>query len=299
MAIHRPWLPETTSLVRVQGGGRPGWALWRDGRLLSLDLRLDELLGQPLETIRAWLSAAGGPELDPDELELLAPVESQEVWAAGVTYQRSREARMEEAAQKDVYALVYASERPELFFKSAGWRVVAPGREAGIRRDSTWDVPEPELAVLCNSRAELVGFSCGNDMSSRSIEGENPLYLPQAKVYDRSCSLGPSLTPAWEVEIAGAGVRMRISRAGREVFSGNASLDELVREPAALCRVLLSSYPMPAGAWLLTGTSIVPPPPYTAEEGDTVSISIDRLGTLENRLVRVPHTGATARPLTR
>ena len=132
-----------------------------------------------------------------------------------------------------------------------------------------------------------------------SIEGENPLYLPQAKVYDRSCSLGPSLTPAWEVDTSGAEVRMFITREGEEVFGGNASVDELVREPAALCRVLLSSYPLPAGAWLLTGTSIVPPPPYTAEEGDLVSISIDGLGTLQNRLVRVPHTGATAPRLPR
>jgi 2-dehydro-3-deoxy-D-arabinonate dehydratase len=297
MAVHRPWLPEATSLVRVRATGAPGWALWREGRLFSLELSLDELMSHPMATIRDRLSFQRGPELDPDALELLAPIESQEVWAAGVTYQRSREARMEEAAQKDVYALVYSAERPELFFKSAGWRVVAPGGEAGIRRDSTWDVPEPELAVLCNSRGELVGFSCGNDMSSRSIEGENPLYLPQAKVYDRSCSLGPSLTAAWEVDTSGAEVRMRITRDGRDVFQGSAGLAGLVREPAALCRVLVSSYPLPAGAWLLTGTSIVPPPPYTAEEGDLVGISIDGLGTLQNRLVRVPHTGATAPPL--
>jgi 2-dehydro-3-deoxy-D-arabinonate dehydratase len=294
MALHRPWLPDGPSLVRVQGGGLSEWALWREGRLLSVRLRLDELLSRPLTAIRDRLASPAALELDPDEVDLLAPIESQEVWAAGVTYRRSREARMEEAAQKDVYALVYRSERPELFFKSAGWRVVAPGGEAGIRSDSNWDVPEPELAVLCNSLGELVGFSCGNDMSSRSIEGENPLYLPQAKVYDRSCSLGPALVPAWEVDTSGAEVRMEIVRDGREVFGGGARLDELVRDPVALCGVLLSSYPMPAGAWLLTGTSIVPPPPYTSEEGDLVSISIDGLGTLQNRLVRVPHTGATA-----
>ncbi|MBJ7598042.1 MAG: hypothetical protein DLM67_02850 [Candidatus Nephthysia bennettiae] len=297
MAVHQGWLPEAPGLARVQGTGAPRWALWAEGRLVAVELSLDQLLGQPLETIRERLRDPEGPQLDPDELDLLAPVENQEVWAAGVTYQRSREARMEEAAQKDIYALVYTAERPELFFKSAGWRVVPPGGEAGIRRDSAWDVPEPELAVLCNFQGELVGFSCGNDMSSRSIEGENPLYLPQAKVYDRSCSLGPALIPAWEVDPSGAEIRMGIIRGGLEVFRGSASLEELVREPAALCRVLLSSYPMPAGAWLLTGTSIVPPPSYSAEEGDVVSISIDGLGTLQNRLLRVPHTGATAPPL--
>jgi 2-dehydro-3-deoxy-D-arabinonate dehydratase len=296
MAISDRWLPDVTSLVRLDSAGSPRWAIWREQRLISLELRLDELLRQPLNVIRGGLDAAAGAELDPQEVDLLAPVESQEVWAAGVTYKRSREARMEEAAQKDIYALVYGSERPELFFKSAGWRVVPSGGDAGIRRDSTWDVPEPELAVLCNCHGELVGFSCGNDMSSRSIEGENPLYLPQAKVYDRSCSLGPALTPVWEVDLSGAEVRMAIERGGQEVFSGRAGLDELVRDPAALCGVLLSSYPMPAGAWLLTGTSIVPAPPYTAEEDDLVRISIDGLGTLQNRLVRVPHTGATASP---
>src|SRR5207247_3756767 len=146
----------------------------------------------PLDGIRAGLGAIVGPELDLAQVELVAPAESREVWAAGVTYLRSREARLEETSQKNIYEHVYESDRPELFFKSAGWRVVPHGGELGVRADSTWDVPEPELAVLSNSRAEVVAYACGNDMSSRSIEGENPLFLPQAKVYDRSCAIGPA-----------------------------------------------------------------------------------------------------------
>lgn len=296
MPLDRRLLPELPSLLRVKRAGLASWALWQEGRLAALALGLDELLALPAAEVRRQLRQPAGPELDPDQVELLAPVESQEVWAAGVTFLRSRDARIEEAVQKDVYAHVYGSDRPELFFKAAGWRVVAPGGEVGIRQDSTWDVPEPELAVLSNQQGELVGCSCGNDMSSRSIEGENPLYLPQAKIYDRSCSLGPALVPAWEVELDGARLRMSIERDGAEVFSGEATLDQLVRDPAEMLRVLHSSYPLPVGAWLLTGTSIVPPLPYSAKAGDVVRISIDGLGTLVNRLVGVPHSGATAPP---
>lgn len=292
-------LPAATSVARLEVGGRQLLALWREGLLFDLSpLTLDELLAVPAADMRARLDEVGqGPLVEPAAAILLAPADAQEVWASGVTYLRSREARMEESSEKDVYQRVYQAERPELFFKAAGWRVVPHAGQVGIRPDSGWDVPEPELAVLSNSRGEVVAYSCGNDMSSRSIEGENPLYLPQAKVYDRSCSIGPAAVLAWEVGDLGADhVRMTIEREGSEVFSGEAGLAEMVRDPAELCGVLHSAYPLPAGAWLLTGTSIVPPQPYTAAEGDLVTISIDRLGRLTNRLVIVPHSGATALP---
>jgi 2-dehydro-3-deoxy-D-arabinonate dehydratase len=227
---------------------------------------------------------------------LLAPAESQEVWAAGVTYLRSRAARMEESSEADIYARVYEAERPEIFFKSAGWRVIGHGGTTGVRPDSAWNVPEPELAVLSNSRGEVVAYACGNDMSSRSIEGENPLYLPQAKVYDRSCSIGPAAVLAWETEPSAAQISMRIVRGDAVVFEGSASLAEMVREPAELSAVLHSAYPLPHGAWLLTGTSLVPPLPYTAEAGDVVTIAVDGIGTLTNTIAVVPHSGAVARP---
>ena len=288
-------LPSLPCLVRVGQSGRAKLAVWAAGRLLEAGQSLDALLALPVDEFRDAVEHAL-TELDPEGCELLAPVESQEVWASGVTYQRSREARMEESADADVYERVYSAERPELFFKSAGWRVVPPGGEIGVRPDSSWDVPEPELAVLSNSRGEVVAYSCGNDMSSRSIEGENPLYLPQAKVYDRSCSIGPAAVLAWAVDVDSAPISMRISRLGASVFEGAARLSDMVRRPSELVSVLHSCYPLPTGSWLLTGTSVVPPLPYTARPGDEVSISIDGLGTLVNRVVMVPHSGASARP---
>jgi 2-dehydro-3-deoxy-D-arabinonate dehydratase len=235
-------------------------------------------------------------DLDLDDCDLLAPVESQEVWACGVTYARSRAARMEESSTRDIYSRVYEAQRPELFFKSAGWRVVGNRGEVGVRPDSTWNVPEPELAVLTNSRGEVVAYACANDMSSRSIEGENPLYLPQAKVYDRSCSIGPAAVPAWEADPSRAQVKMRITRGGGSVFEGTSSVSEMVRDPTQLSGVLHAAYPLPVGAWLLTGTSLVPPPPYTAEAGDIVQIEIEGIGRLVNHVVVVPHSGAVALP---
>jgi 2-dehydro-3-deoxy-D-arabinonate dehydratase len=226
-------------------------------------------------------------------LELLPPVESQEVWACGVTYLRSREARIEEAVVKDVYTAVYEAERPELFFKAAGWRVVPHGGKVGIRSDSTWNVPEPELAVLSNAHGETIAYAIGNDMSSRSIEGENPLYLPQAKVYDRSCAIGPVavLADHWH----GTGMTLRIERGGQEIFAGSGSVREMVRDPADLVRVLHAVYTLPTGAWLLTGTSIVPPEDCSVMEGDIVRITIEGLGELRNAVMTVRHSGAQAR----
>ena len=285
------------AVLRVRGEGQTFLALWRDARLWDLNpLTLDALLRLPLDGIRAGIGAIVGPELDLAQVELAAPAESQEVWAAGVTYLRSREARVEETTQKTIYEHVYESDRPELFFKAAGWRVVPDGGEVGVRADSTWDVPEPELAVLTNAHGEIVAFGCGNDMSSRSIEGENPLFLPQAKIYDRSCAIGPAAVFAWGVDIARAKIRMTIERAERSVFDGTATVADMTREPAKLAAVLHSSYTLPVGAWLLTGASLVPPEPYTAKTGDLVRVAIDGLGALTNRVSLVKHSGAAAKP---
>ena len=288
------------SLVRIRLGDATHLALHRDGRLWDLDPHtLDSLLRRQLSEIRDVLDGAPRPswrELGPGGVELAGPAESQEVWAAGVTYLRSREARLEETSEKRIYSHVYDSDRPELFFKAAGWRVVPHGGDIGMRGDSTWNVPEPELAVLSNARGEVVAYSCGNDMSSRSIEGENPLFLPQAKVYDRSCSIGPAAVLAWAVDVSRARISMSIERKGRAVFAGTASVADMTREPEKLVGVLYSSYTLPVGAWLLTGTSIVPPESYTAEPKDVVRIAIDGLGELVNNVTLVRHSGAEAKP---
>src|SRR5258706_2875209 len=191
----------------------------------------------PLAEIRRTLDSAVATRRAEPDAELVAPAQSQEVWAAGVTYLRSREARLEETSQKTIYEHVYESDRPEIFFKAAGWRVVPEGGEVGVREDSTWDVPEPELAVLSNAHGEVVAFACGNDMSSRSIEGENPLFLPQAKVYDRSCAIGPAAVLAWDVDVSRAKIRMTIERGDAPVFDGTATVADMTREPAKLAAV--------------------------------------------------------------
>jgi 2-dehydro-3-deoxy-D-arabinonate dehydratase len=288
-------LPSRPCLVRLEQGRRAKIALWSRGRLRQLDESLDELLCLPRAEMTSAIERAT-VEIDPAGCTLLPPAESQEVWACGVTYLRSRAARMEESGSSDVYAKVYAAERPELFFKAAGWRVVGHGGEIGVRPDSTWSVREPELAVLSNSRGDVVGYACANDMSSRSIEGENPLYLPQAKVYDRSCSIGPVAVLAWEADPSHAQIRMAVTRDGRDVFAGLANVSDMVRDPAELVAVVHSAYPLPHGAWVLTGTSLVPPFPYTAQAGDVVAIEIEGIGRLVNTVVVVPHSGAVALP---
>jgi 2-dehydro-3-deoxy-D-arabinonate dehydratase len=295
--LDRVHLPALVRLRRPDGAIR--MALWRDGALRELrGLTLDGLLGRPLDDIHDLLEGSPGSRrrLDPDSVEVLAPVESQEVWAAGVTYLRSRDARQEESASKDVYAQVYEAERPELFFKAAGWRVVGHEGELGVRSDSTWDVPEPELAALTNFAGDIVAYSIGNDMSSRSIEGANPLYLPQAKVYDRSCALGPVAVLAWHFDPASAVIRMTIEREDEQAFSGETLTSGLVRDPSELAHVLHSCYTLPAGAWLLTGTGIVPPQGYTAKPGDRVRIEIEGMGELENEVGVVRSSGAKAPP---
>ena len=220
-----------------------------------------------------------------DEASLLAPIGTQEVWAAGVTYLRSREARREEsksAGGGDFYDRVYAADRPELFFKSTPARVVGPGVSVRIRRDSRWSVPEPELAILIDPRGRIIGYTIGNDMSSRDIEGENPLYLPQAKVYDGSCALGPGVLVSEGPLPKTTEIRLEIFRRGAPAFGGATTLSQMKRDPRELVEFLYRETTFPAGCYLLTGTGIVPPDSFALERGDEIRITIEPIGMLRN-----------------
>lgn len=219
---------------------------------------------------------------------LAAPVDgAMEVWAAGVTYQRSEQARIEESDTPDIYSKVYRAERPELFFKADARRVAGPDEEIAVRSDSTWDVPEPELAVVVNSSAEIVGYTVCNDVSSRSIEGENPLYLPQAKVYARGCAVGPWIVTADGVaDVYALGIRMRIERGGAVVWQGETNTSQLVRRLETLVSFLFREDDFPDGVILSTGTALVPDAPFTLSHGDVVMIEIDGIGSLRNPVVR-------------
>lgn len=215
----------------------------------------------------------------------LAPIEAQEVWAAGVTYYRSRSARMaesEEAGGGSFYDRVYHAERPELFMKSTPHRVVGPEAAVRIRRDSKWNVPEPELTLLVSPAGRILGYTIGNDMSSRDIEGENPLYLPQAKIYDGSCALGPAILVAREALASSTGIHLKIERAGVNVFSGSTTLTEMKRRPEELVEYLYRESSFPNGCFLMTGTGIVPPDSFTLWPDDRVEIAIDGIGALRN-----------------
>jgi 2-dehydro-3-deoxy-D-arabinonate dehydratase len=232
----------------------------------------------------ARLSQSGLPEYLLDRVRLLTPVESQEVWAAGVTYLRSKQARMEESEfSASAYDRVYDAERPEIFFKSLPEKVVSPRDAVGIRRDARWSVPEPELALVINSSGTIVGFTIGNDMSSRDIEGENLLYLPQAKIYTSSCAVGPWIVvgPS-EDEAREWSIELDIQRGTHKVFSGATRAGQLKRRFADLVSYLYRSQAFPNGAVLLTGAGVVPPDSFTLEAGDDVRITISGIGTLEN-----------------
>jgi 2-dehydro-3-deoxy-D-arabinonate dehydratase len=226
-------------------------------------------------------------QIDPlSKVQLLAPVDRQEVWAAGVTYKRSKVAREEESVgAAQFYDKVYTAPRPELFLKAAPSRVVGPGDAVRIRKDSKWNVPEPELALVISPTLRIVGYTIGNDMSSRDIEGENPLYLPQAKIYNGSCSVGPVITlansmpPLPQVEI-----RLEINRGGKRAFEGSTSFAQFNRSPEELVGWLGKEIDFPEGAMLLTGTGIVPPDDFTLASGDEIRISISGIGTLTNRV---------------
>jgi 2-dehydro-3-deoxy-D-arabinonate dehydratase len=217
---------------------------------------------------------------------LLPPADGRmEVWAAGVTYHRSREARLEESGGADFYQKVYEADRPEVFFKSVPWRVVTDGEPIAIRRDSPLNVPEAELAIVVNSAAEIVGYTVGNDMSSRAIEGENPLYLPQAKIYAGACALAPGIRPAWEVDPGDLAISLRITRGDGVAWSGRTSTSQLERPLQSLVDCLFAEEQFPDGAIISTGTGIVPEMDFTLRPGDVVSIEIEEAGTLTNRVV--------------
>ncbi|HEY2272889.1 MAG TPA: fumarylacetoacetate hydrolase family protein [Jatrophihabitantaceae bacterium] len=271
----------------ADGSTRVGLSGPRD-RYLRLGTTIGELLALTADEFRAALtSSAPRPGLARDA-ELVAHIDGRtEVWAAGVTYRRSRDERMAESDQSaDVYDRVYDAERPEVFFKSVAWRVVGTGRPIAVRADSAVNVPEPELAVVVNRHAEVVGYTICNDVSSRSIEGENPLYLPQAKAYLGSCALGPSITPAWEVDDPyDLGMQLTIERDGDVAWQGEASTSDLHRRIDELVGYLFRADEFPNGVVLSTGTSLVPELPFTLQPGDVVRIALDGLGELSNPVV--------------
>jgi 2-dehydro-3-deoxy-D-arabinonate dehydratase len=252
-------------------------------RLFPSGRSLDDLLASGADLSTALAQADEPIEGD---VTVLAPVDGQEVWAAGVTYARSRDARAEETRDRSPYDLVYDAERPELFEKSAGWRVRGPNDAIGIRRDSDWNVPEPELALVLDASMRVVGYTVGDDVSSRSIEGENTLYLPQAKVYEGSCALGPAIVPVGEASPPFA-IALRITRGGEVVYDDATSTERMVRPFEELA--------FPVGAILLTGTGLVPPSGFTLLEGDRVRIEIEGVGVLENVVELI---GGSATPTT-
>lgn len=279
------------SLVRVAiDGAAPTWAVVRDGRLHALRLDLVGLCRLGVEGAQRHVAEclAAAP-VEADEVVLHAPIDAvQEVWAAGVTYERSRAARIEESGAEDLYSQVYGSARPELFLKATGARVVGPGADVGVRADATWSVPEPELGVVFDAAGAVLGFVVGDDVSSRDIEGANALYLPQAKVYDRSCALGPAIVPAWALgEDPAFEIALRIERDGRRLYTGTTSTAQMRRHWVELGSWLRASLSCPDGVVLLTGTGIVPGSDVTLQAGDRVVIAIEGVGTLETGVTSV------------
>ena len=254
----------------------------------SLEVDWDELINRDdlFSFLGTLLANRDLPSVDVDFREqTLPPIVSQEVWAAGVTYYRSRTARIEEsqdAGGGDFYDRVYSAERPELFFKATPHRVAGPGGTVRVREDSRWNVPEPELALVVTRAAKIVGYTIGNDMSSRDIEGENPLYLPQAKVYDKSCAVGPCIYVSEEMLPGTTEIKMYIRRDGKTIFDGQTVLAQLKRTPESLIEFLYRDNSFPFGCVLLTGTGIVPPDDFTLQHRDEIGINIEPIGTLVN-----------------
>jgi len=268
---------------------RVGRFVEEDGHYYRISgLTWDELLTHDdLESCLRAVIAGEAPSNDFRAAEIVAPIEHQEVWAAGVTYFRSRGARMEES--KDTgggtfYDRVYTADRPELFFKSTASRTVGHGGQVRIRKDAKWSVPEPELTLVVSPHGRIVGYTIGNDMSSRDIEGENPLYLPQAKVYDGSCALGPGILVASDPLPKSTEIFIEICREDHLAFGGCVKLSELKRDPKVLVEYLFRDSSFPNGVFLMTGTGIVPPSDFTLESGDKISITIDPIGTLHNEV---------------
>lgn len=261
------------------------------GRYYSVrDVPWDALFNDPDVQGRLRQAVATAHAVNPPASDrLLPPIEGQEVWAAGVTYLRSRAARMTEAMEAgggDFYDRVYEAARPELFFKATPHRVAGHGQAVRIRRDSAWCVPEPELALAVNAAGRIVGYTVGNDVSARDIEGENPLYLPQAKVYDQCCGLGPGVLVTAEPLPAQTAIHLAILRAGATAFEGSTTLSAMKRTPEELVDFLFRDNSFPEGCFLLTGTGIVPPDAFTLRAGDRIRITIDPIGTLENHVVQ-------------
>lgn len=281
-------------LGRIQTETGPAVVRIVDNSVSKLDVAsaglnsLQDLLSHPdLETLAATLPAIGEP-LSVEDCCWLPPIDHQEVWAAGVTYKRSQTARMEESeAAASCYDRVYTAARPEIFFKATPHRCSGQGGPVRIRVDATWNVPEPELALVISRAGKIVGYTIGNDMSSRDIEGDNPLYLPQAKLYNQCCGLGPWVVLASAMpERSSIGIHLSIHRAGAEVFEGKTSVAEMARNLEDLVEWLLKDNDMPNGAFLLTGTGVVPDSNFTLAPGDQVHISIDGIGTLTNTVVQ-------------
>ena len=265
------WHPRGVILTQHSAPEGPRWAL--GGETLPTDVTLSRLLGMGRDKMRDFLgrqTKGGAKEAS------LAPIEKEgEVWASGVTYRRSLVEREAESVAADVYARVYEAERPEIFFKALGTRVVGDGGEIRTRRDSAWNVPEPELVLVINAHGEIVGYTAGNDVSSRSIEGENPLYLPQAKCYDGACALGPGIVltdDPGELPIA-----LSIRRGEEVVFSGEANTSQMKRPFTELTEFLTREMSFPGGVFLMTGTGIVPGPDFTMRSGDEVTITVGEL----------------------
>ena len=252
-----------------------GWALLPDGSI-------DEIFTAdvPAELLSAAKPLSGKPSFQP-----LAPLESQEVWAAGVTYLRSRNARMEESrgtGGADCYDRVYAADRPELFFKAPAYRVVGPNGAVRIRRDSHWNVPEPELTLALNSQGKVIGYTVGNDMSSRDIEGENPLYLPQAKIYDGSCSIGPCIVLTDQPLDPATEILLRVFRDGKPIVDTGTAISQIKRSFDELAGYLFLETSFKTGCFLMTGTGIVPPNDFSLQPGDRTEIEITGIGILSN-----------------
>ncbi len=253
------------------------------------DLDFDEIFRRenPLQWLLQQKTSRRAPETALSPADLLAPIVGQEVWAAGVTYYRSRSARMEESADAgggDFYDRVYSAERPELFYKAAAHRVAGHRREVCIRADSQWNVPEPELTACISAAGGIFGYTIGNDMSSRDIEGENPLYLPQAKVYDGCCALGPCILLSDDPLPESTEISLQIRRGGAEVFAGSTQLSQMKRKAPELAGYLFRQNSFPAGCFLLTGTGVVPPSDFTLRAGDEIRITIEPIGTLQNKV---------------
>lgn len=273
----------------LAGTGRPEYASM-EAWLVAASGRADEAIDalSELPATADPLCTSEALEADGQSPQLLSPLDTQEVWACGVTYEMSREARMRESGAPNVYGLVYDAERPEIFFKATPHRVAAPGQPVAVRADSKWNVPEPELTMVVTPSMDVVGYTAGNDMSSRDIEGENPLYLAQAKLYQWSCSVGPVVKLARDFEPLDQAIKCNIFRDGELAFTGETHTNLIRRPLADLVKYLGRCNTFPAGLFVLTGTAIVPPDTFSLAEGDVVEVIIEGLGTLSNPVIQLP-----------